>query len=56
MPKHAITIPARRVGRRVRWLLEVSADVGEGVVHAKTSKKHTRAKRTTKKPSRARSS
>src|SRR5438552_3559179 len=48
MPKHAITIPASRVGRRVRWMLEVSADVGKGVVHAKTSRKHTRAKRTKK--------
>jgi hypothetical protein len=55
MPKHAITIPSRRVGRRVRWMLEVSADVGEGVVHAKKSRKRTRAKRTNK-PSRARSS
>ena len=56
MPKHAITIPARRAGRRVRWMFEVSADLGEGVVHAKTSKKRTRAKRATKKPLRARSS
>jgi hypothetical protein len=55
MPKHAITIPARRAGRRVRWLIEVSADVREGLVRAKTSKKSTRAKRP-RQPSRARSS
>lgn len=53
MPKHAITIPARRAGQRVRWMLEVTADVGEGTVHAKTSRKHAGAKRT-KKPSRVR--
>src|SRR6476646_4886497 len=49
MPKHAITIPALRAGRKVRWMFEVSADVGEGVVRTqKTSKKQTRSKRTTK--------
>src|SRR5262245_24507230 len=52
MPKHAIRIPPRETGRRVRWMLEVSAAGGEGVVNArKTSKKHTRSKRM-KKPSR----
>jgi len=45
MPKHAIRIPARRAGRRVRWMLEVSADVGEGIVRPKTSRKSTRPKR-----------
>jgi len=48
MPKHAITIPALRAGRKVRWMFEVSADVGEGFVGTqKTTKKHTRSKRTT---------
>lgn len=49
MPKHAITIPALRAGRKLRWMFEVSADVGEGVVRAQntTKKKHTRSKRTT---------
>jgi hypothetical protein len=48
MPKQAITIPALRAGRKVRWLFEVSADVGEGFVRTKkTTKKHTRSKRTT---------
>jgi hypothetical protein len=48
MPKHAITIPALRAGRKVRWMFEVSADVGEGFVRTKkTTKKHTRSKRTT---------
>ena len=49
MPKHAITIPALRAGRKVRWMFEVSADVGEGFVRTpKTTKKHTRSKRTTR--------
>src|SRR5262245_59984787 len=49
MPKHAIRIPALRAGRRVRWMFEVSADVGEGVVRTqKTAKKHTRSKETTR--------
>lgn len=49
MPKHAIRIPALRAGRRVRWMFEVSADVGEGVVRTqKTSKEHTRSKATTR--------
>ena len=55
MPKRAIRIPALRAGRRVRWTLEVSANVGDGSVHAKKSRKHTRAKRP-KNPSRAASS
>jgi hypothetical protein len=55
MPKRAIRIPALRAGRRVRWTLEVSANVGDGSVHPKKSRKHTRAKRP-KNPSRAASS
>ena len=48
MPKHAVTIPALRAGRKIRWMFEVSADVGEGVVHTRnTKKKQTRSKRTT---------
>ena len=54
MPKHAIRIPALRAGRRVRWMFEVFADVGEDRVRTpKTSKKPARAKRT-KKVSRVR--
>ena len=45
MPKHALKIPARRAGKRVRWMLEVSADVGESIAQARTSGKRTRAKR-----------
>lgn len=52
MPKHAIRIPPRETGRRVRWTLEISAAAGEGVVSArKTSRKHTRPKRRLKNPS-----
>jgi hypothetical protein len=51
MPKHAIRIPAGETGRRVRWMLEVSAAAQEGVVSGpKTSRKHSRSKRM-KKPS-----
>jgi len=51
VPKHAIRIPAGRADRRVRWMLEVSADVAEDVVPAqKTSRKPAPPKRT-KKPS-----
>ena len=56
MPKHAMKIPALRAGRRVRWMFELSADVGEGVVHVdKTSKKPTRSTRT-RKPARSKMS
>lgn len=49
MPKHAIKIPALRAGRKVRWMFEVSADVGEGVVRTeKPSKKAARPKSTTR--------
>ena len=55
MPKHAIRVPAVRGGRRVRWMFEVSTDVGEDIVQIrKTSKKPARSKRKTK-PSRAKS-
>jgi hypothetical protein len=56
MPKHAIRIPALRAGRRVRWMFEVFADVGEGLVRTpKTAKKHVRSK-PKKKASRVRTS
>ena len=45
MPKHAVKIPARRAGKRVRWMLEVSADVGKRTAHARTPRKHARPKR-----------
>jgi hypothetical protein len=44
MPKHAIRIPALRAGRRIRWMFEVFADVGEGVVRTQKTLK-TRSKR-----------
>jgi hypothetical protein len=46
MPKRAIRIPALLPGRRVRWMFEVSAVAGEGVVHKqKSSKNRVRSKR-----------
>src|SRR6185503_12533026 len=49
--KHAIRIPPLRVGRRVRWTFEVSADVGaENTARAKKTSKKTPKKTPKKAP------
>jgi hypothetical protein len=52
MPKRALKIPARRDGRRARWMLEISADVGRRVRRAATTSKGRRRSKRRKKTTR----